>query len=1002
MDAIASGQAPAPSGTIIPSFENFHPQRGDLVTNVLWFLSLALSLSAAFLAILVKQWGEGFVNDGHFSPFHVQVRIRQARYNEIQSWKTREFVRSLPILMHLALGLFLVGLMSFLWGLKLPKLTFLILAVVGVTFGCYGFATVTPLFFPFCPYNTPLSSRTFWGGLYSFIARRMTTNAGGKANELPVQRREQDILNNTSPDHLTAEAILWLVSHSENNLLVDEAIQTTASVVAGPEFWDSLAKERFVTIVARRFTAFCKTTRSSGEFPLKTTYYSRALARVAQYSTIQLVQATDASSFMDVSTKSKDIRVTSELFSTVEQGFHHLTECGHPEAKAAGFCAESAWYTSAGRPNYSNNKRGPLLTKIIDFLGTKPDISDELLVSLVQAIAVEVSHIREELNEELIKESFQSVIDLCDLTLPNKTEKLLDGPARGAMSATLAVISALLNHCQTTTRHDAEMIFRRRDDRFHLYGPFQESQNAYIQQFRYTAVARDLESTHWRPWFAQWVAQICTRYPEYLEANSSVLLLFGLSGILRSFRVDSAQAAKLAELFGDQLESVNIVNTEPIRLPFILSSTCDLREHIGDDIYEAILAPPKTLDYVNVACIPPQAKANILRRLQTNGLWVKFVARHELFVAISRLSRETDDQLLQSQCIIMLNQHWFMRSATGQTIYSPPDWSSFIDFKFISIWVKGFHSRLVTDSNPSRDELQSSTISCFAKLAGTIIMQTATSKAPAQPHVNQPAAAGQPTSQGTAYTPSGVDVRDRIPPPEILRVLEKLLLHDKELFEVFAKDIACVASSGVNQPGTDLKFWRNAILCLPKQLVASSTSQAPTASTGHPAHVGSTPAVPAASASSQAPPITNTPQAPVAIMSAQAPVTSGSQAPAADSSPPIQVTSAGSQAPTTTVYLQSSTGADPQVPSSSAHVAAAFTQLPTAGSNTQTSSSTFINSNAQASTSSAPALTTLQPPPMTREEARGWLRTFADNNANSEQVLGELARNLRDELTRTD
>ncbi|KAG8687667.1 hypothetical protein FRC11_006795, partial [Ceratobasidium sp. 423] len=848
-------------------------------------------------------------------------------------------------------------------------------------------------FLPSAGYSRRYNCRTLWGGLYSFVTRVKTTDAGGKVNPLPAQREEREILSNASPDRLTAEAVLWLVSHSENDSLVDATVQATAGVIAGPEFWDFLVTDRFVAIVAQRFIAFCQTilprmtngTAAAApppdDLPPMTAYYCRVLAKVAQHSNIQLVQATGTFiSLVDVSTKSKHIRLTRDLFEAVEQGVYRLIECDDAEVKAAGFCAASAWYTSTGRTSHTNKKRGPLLTEIINFLINRdpaPNISDELLVNLVGAIAVEVSHMRGELEEELMKKSLQSVIDLCDLRLPDKA-KLLEGPARGAMSATLAVVSTLLNDYQ----RDAEGVFYHKEDQFSLYTRFQELQSAYIQQYRYTTGAWDSRSTYWRPWLAQWVAQICTKYPEYLEANASPLLLFGLSGVLRSFRTDSTQAARLAELFGAQLESASVADTEPIRLPFILSRKSDVLERIGDDIYTAILARPYDSGYVNMACIPPESKASMLRRLRTNGLWIKFGPPCRLLTDILHLSQASDDQSLQSQCVITLNHYWFMRSATGQIVYSPPDWRLFISLKVVPIWVKGFRLALTANgNNTSGDELRSSTISCFVKLARTINIQKPTSNVSGQSQVNQPATASQPQSsqaagsqpnpQGTTHAPNGGNGTN-FTPLEILEVLKKLLLHDKELFEIFAKDIACADSSDADKAG--LGFWRDAICSLPSELNATPAAQTWAANTSNQVHPGPTSSVPTPGANSQVLPVNTGPQLSTTNFNAQA---SGSQTAAASS---------GSQTP--------AVGSNSQI------ITPAVATNPNARA--------FTSSNSQTSTSSSSAVlvsssaTSVQSPPMTYDEAREWLRTFANNNVNEGGDLGKMAKDLRDALDKTD
>ncbi|KAF8594060.1 hypothetical protein BDV93DRAFT_423100, partial [Ceratobasidium sp. AG-I] len=154
--AIAEGASgnqslPTPSTTR----ENFKPSAGAVLVNMAWFISLSLSIVVALVAILVKQWCLSFTSDRTAPPCN-QARIRQARFNKLKAWKTEVIISVLPIIMHAALGLFLLGLIIFLR--ELHDLIYVAIAIVGaVTLAFYVGTTLMPLRYPFCPYETPLS-----------------------------------------------------------------------------------------------------------------------------------------------------------------------------------------------------------------------------------------------------------------------------------------------------------------------------------------------------------------------------------------------------------------------------------------------------------------------------------------------------------------------------------------------------------------------------------------------------------------------------------------------------------------------------------------------------------------------------------------------------------------------------------------------------------------------------------------------------------------------------
>ncbi|KIY61418.1 hypothetical protein CYLTODRAFT_321756, partial [Cylindrobasidium torrendii FP15055 ss-10] len=81
--------------------------------NALWFTSLALSLSSALLAVLSKQWLRQYVSFIKGSA-RERALIRQFRYDGMEKYAVRTIIGLLPTLLHLALALFLIGLVVFL------------------------------------------------------------------------------------------------------------------------------------------------------------------------------------------------------------------------------------------------------------------------------------------------------------------------------------------------------------------------------------------------------------------------------------------------------------------------------------------------------------------------------------------------------------------------------------------------------------------------------------------------------------------------------------------------------------------------------------------------------------------------------------------------------------------------------------------------------------------------------------------------------------------------
>ncbi|KAF8888426.1 hypothetical protein CPB85DRAFT_1485403 [Mucidula mucida] len=82
-----------------------HASRTDAWVNVLWFTSLALSLTTALMAVLVKQWIHQYMAVPSGTPCD-RSRIRQFRFENIDAWHVPLIIGILPVLMHVALGVF--------------------------------------------------------------------------------------------------------------------------------------------------------------------------------------------------------------------------------------------------------------------------------------------------------------------------------------------------------------------------------------------------------------------------------------------------------------------------------------------------------------------------------------------------------------------------------------------------------------------------------------------------------------------------------------------------------------------------------------------------------------------------------------------------------------------------------------------------------------------------------------------------------------------------------
>ncbi|KAI0808253.1 hypothetical protein C8Q74DRAFT_1187781, partial [Fomes fomentarius] len=136
---------------------NGGPNFKAALINGFWFCSLICSLAAASISIMVKQWLNQYAT-GMDSVSPEIARLRQFRYDNLRKWKVAEIMMLLPILLQGALVLFLVGLILFLWPLRMGVaivagvLVALLLLFIIIT-------AILPTFMDHCAYQSPQA----WG-----------------------------------------------------------------------------------------------------------------------------------------------------------------------------------------------------------------------------------------------------------------------------------------------------------------------------------------------------------------------------------------------------------------------------------------------------------------------------------------------------------------------------------------------------------------------------------------------------------------------------------------------------------------------------------------------------------------------------------------------------------------------------------------------------------------------------------------------------------------------
>ncbi|RPD65284.1 hypothetical protein L226DRAFT_440192, partial [Lentinus tigrinus ALCF2SS1-7] len=117
MKAARNGSESAGSGSGPPVPPAFKVTGSAVRVNAYWFSSLVISLAAALITILAKQW-VNYLLAGLSPVPNMGARRRQYRIDGMHKWKLPTVISILPIFLHVSLLLFFVGLVEFVWDLN--------------------------------------------------------------------------------------------------------------------------------------------------------------------------------------------------------------------------------------------------------------------------------------------------------------------------------------------------------------------------------------------------------------------------------------------------------------------------------------------------------------------------------------------------------------------------------------------------------------------------------------------------------------------------------------------------------------------------------------------------------------------------------------------------------------------------------------------------------------------------------------------------------------------
>ncbi|KAH9974615.1 hypothetical protein BGW80DRAFT_1204702, partial [Lactifluus volemus] len=208
-------QASVPSPSPLPPLSSLtaNPSPSDKRVNVLWFISLILSLSAALLATLVQRWARRHMQIflRYKNPLRLS-RIRQYLHEGVEHWHMAAIAEAVPALIHIALFLFMFGLADFLMHTDVtvgaPTVFFIVLYCA-----FYAATTIVPVSKPQFPLRSPFSVMLWF--LAQWFPCRLYRDHDGKMK--PVSQNmgdgQMELALETKPlrRYRDRRAIAWLV-----------------------------------------------------------------------------------------------------------------------------------------------------------------------------------------------------------------------------------------------------------------------------------------------------------------------------------------------------------------------------------------------------------------------------------------------------------------------------------------------------------------------------------------------------------------------------------------------------------------------------------------------------------------------------------------------------------------------------------------------------------------------------------------------------------------------
>jgi hypothetical protein len=149
------------NGTVLPTpppLSNSPPNLPSAIRiNILWLLSLGISLTCALLATLIQQWCRRYMALSYLHDMpHERARVRTFLFTGMEHFRMTKAVEAIPMLLHISVFLFFAGLVEFFL-LSNNTVAWVFIGWVGLFVSVYAAMTIVPNIIFSCPYRTPFT-----------------------------------------------------------------------------------------------------------------------------------------------------------------------------------------------------------------------------------------------------------------------------------------------------------------------------------------------------------------------------------------------------------------------------------------------------------------------------------------------------------------------------------------------------------------------------------------------------------------------------------------------------------------------------------------------------------------------------------------------------------------------------------------------------------------------------------------------------------------------------